>query len=204
MEQILFELLRNWPGALGRADPALVEDSLVLLPLLGEARSLIDVGSGGGLPGLPLKLARPELQVTLLEASHRKAALLVQLTARLGLSGVEVVADRAELAGHQPRHREAYDLATARALAALPVVAELCLPFVRVGGRLLAMRTARDDVDAALVAFAEMGGRLHDVVPAASTARARGTVVMVDKIEPTPVRYPRRPGVPARRPLGKL
>jgi 16S rRNA (guanine527-N7)-methyltransferase len=202
MEQILFELLQTWPGALGRPDPRLVDDALVLLPFLEDARSLIDVGSGGGLPGLPLAIARPDLRVTLLEANRRKAAFIVQAAARLHLGNVDVVAERAEVAAHVAGRREAYDVATARALADLPVVAELCLPFVRVGGRLLAMSTA----DAAHVDMTAgvLGGGDPEVRPAPSAARERGVVVVVPKLRPTPAAYPRRPGVPARRPLGKL
>src|SRR5919204_1688027 len=140
----LHRLIASWPGLVSDSDPSLVEDSLVLLDLLGDARTLVDVGSGGGLPGLPLKLARPRLRVTLLEANRKKAAFLTHATAVLGLEGVEVVAMRAEEAGRLPGLRDAFDVATARALAPMPVLAELCLPFVRPGGRLLAMKAAAD------------------------------------------------------------
>ena len=184
---------------MGWPDPALLEDSLVLLDFLppGPLR-LIDVGSGGGLPGLPLKLARPELSLTLLEANRRKAAFLVQAAAKLGLPDVEVIGARAEDAGRDPRHREAYDVATARALASMPVLAELCLPLVRVGGRLLAMKTAGEEVSGA---FELLGGGVPEVIPAPTAAHEEGTVVVVPKVAPTPPAYPRRPGLPARRPL---
>lgn len=205
MDQILFELVSSWPGLLGRPDPALIEDCLVLLPLLGGALTLIDVGSGGGLPGLPLKLARPDLEVTLLEANRRKAAFLVQACAQLGLDGVDVIAERAEVAGHDPRRRESYDLATARALAPLAVLVELSLPFVHPGGRLLAMKASLDDeVEAARQAIEVLGGAPPKVVAAPSPSRSRGQVVIVEKVTATPAAYPRRPGVPARRPLGSL
>src|SRR5438477_6686704 len=156
MNEILFNLISSWPGLVGRPDRALIEDSLVLLDFLppGPLR-VIDVGSGGGLPGLPLRLARPNLALTLLEANQRKAAFLVQATATLGLSDVEVVARRAEDAGHASRHREAYDFAFARALAPLPVLVELCLPFVAAGGRLLAVKTnAAAEAESARAAIA--------------------------------------------------
>lgn len=205
MDQILFDLLSAWPGVLGRPDPALVEDCLVLLPLLGGALTLIDVGSGGGLPGLPLKIARPDLEVTLLEANHRKAAFLVQAAAQLRLEGVQVLNERAEVAGHDARHRERYDVAAARALAPLNVLAELCLPFVRIGGRLLAMKASLDaELDAARPAIGLLGGGRPELVQAPSAARTHGKVVVVEKLAPTPARYPRRPGVPVRRPLGSL
>src|SRR5438477_12101078 len=127
-------MISDWPGLVSGAPGDLIEDSLVLLDHLGDARTLVDVGSGGGLPGLPLKIARPELAVTLVEADSGKAAFLVQACARLGLTDVEVVARRAEVVGHEARYRESFDVAVARALAALPVLVELCLPRVRLGG----------------------------------------------------------------------
>ncbi|TME17224.1 MAG: 16S rRNA (guanine(527)-N(7))-methyltransferase RsmG [Chloroflexi bacterium] len=202
MDQILFELLAAWPGLLGRPDLELVEDSLVLLDFLPESGRVIDVGSGGGLPGLPLKLARPALDLTLLESNGRKAAFLQQVVASLALSGVLVVRARAEAAGRLPAHREAYDIAVVRALAPMPVLAELCLPFVRVGGRLLAMKAhAEAEVRLALPAIEKLGGRLREVAPAPSAARSSGVVVVVSKERSTPAEYPRRAGLPARRPL---
>jgi 16S rRNA (guanine527-N7)-methyltransferase len=205
MDSRLSELARMisaWPGLVaGPAEP-LVQDSLVLLDHLGTAASLVDVGSGGGLPGLPLKIMRPELAVTLIEADQAKAAFLVQACAALGLREVEVVAQRAEDAGRDPGYREAFDVVVARALARLPVLVELCLPFVRVGGRLLAQKTETDDVARAGRAIELLGGSLERVVEAPSTLRRQGTVVIVAKVRPTPDAYPRRPGVPARRPLG--
>jgi 16S rRNA (guanine527-N7)-methyltransferase len=203
MNEILFNLISSWPGLISRPDRALLEDSLVLLDFLppGPLR-VIDVGSGGGLPGLPLRLARPDLRLTLLEANQRKAAFLVQAVATLGLAGVEVVARRAEDAGHAERHREAYDFALARALAPMPVLVELCLPFVAVGGRLLAMKTnAAAEAESARSAIDRLGGELVRIDAAASAARSLGEVVVVAKVRPTPPEFPRRPGVPSRRPL---
>ena len=199
----LAAMIAAWPGLVSDQDPGLVEDCLVLLPHLGGARTLIDIGSGGGLPGLPLKLARPDLQVTLLEANHRKTAFLTSTAGRLGLTGLEVVTARAEEAGKDPRFREGFEVATARALASMPTLVELCLPFLAVGGHLIAMKTDADaEVAAALPAIELLGGRLLEIVPAASKARARGQLVIVLKVGSTPSEYPRRPGVPARRPLG--
>ena len=203
MNEILFNLISSWPGLVARPDRALLDDSLVLLDFLplGPLR-VIDVGSGGGLPGLPLKLARPDLRLTLLEANQRKAAFLVQATAKLRLREVEVVALRAEDAGRDPRHREAYDFAVARALAPMRVLVELCLPFVAVGGRLLAMKAdAVAEAEAARDVIERLGGELVAVTPAASEARSLGQVVVVGKVRATPPEYPRRAGVPGRRPL---
>jgi 16S rRNA (guanine527-N7)-methyltransferase len=189
-------LLTAWPGLVSGDPRPLIEDCLALLPHLGAARSLVDVGSGGGMPGLPLKIARPDLSVTLLEADRRKAAFLVHATAQLELD-VAVVAERAETAARGPL-RESFDVAACRALAAMPELVELCLPFVRVGGRLLAMKGQVED---ATTAIAALGGGDPTVLPAPSLERAQGVVVVVPKLAATPDAYPRRPGVPHRRPL---
>jgi 16S rRNA (guanine527-N7)-methyltransferase len=197
----LARLIAEWPGLVGRPDLDLVMDSLVLLDHLGTAGRLVDVGSGAGLPGLALKIERPTLGVTLIEADQQKAAFLVQACATLGLNDVDVVARRAEEAGHDARYREVFDVAVARALAPMPVLAELCLALVRPGGRLLAQKTETDDVTTAHHAIEVMGGQLREVISAPSAARRKGTVVVVDKVRRTPDTYPRRPGVPSRRPL---
>jgi 16S rRNA (guanine527-N7)-methyltransferase len=197
----LAKMISEWPGLVARPDPGLIEDCLVLVAHLGDARRVVDVGSGGGLPGIPLKIVRPDLELTLIEADQDKAAFLVHACARLGLQGVEVVAKRAEEAGHDPRLRETFDVAVARALAPMPVLAELCLALVRVGGRLLAQKTEAEGMGAAGHAIEVMGGALSAVHESPTAARLSGTVVVIEKIRPTPSAYPRRPGVPARKPL---
>ncbi|HXN79058.1 MAG TPA: 16S rRNA (guanine(527)-N(7))-methyltransferase RsmG [Candidatus Dormibacteraeota bacterium] len=198
----LARLISEWPGLVSKpAAGELIEDSLVLLDHLGEATRVVDVGSGGGLPGLPLKIARPGLSMTLVEADQAKAAFLVRACAALGLRDVEVLARRAEEVGRDPLYRESFDVAVARALAPMPVLAELCLPLVRIGGHLLAQKTETEDVYGADRAIEVLGGVLNRVSAAPSGARSSGTVVVVDKVRPTPPAYPRRPGVPARKPL---
>jgi 16S rRNA (guanine527-N7)-methyltransferase len=200
----LARMIEAWPGLVSGPAAELIDDALVLLDHLAGDEMLVDVGSGGGLPGLALKLARPDLAVTLVESDRSKAAFLVQAAARLQLSGVEVLDRTAEEAGQDPHYRETFDVAVARALAPMPVLVELCLPLVRVGGRLLAQKTAAEDVARARHAIEVLGGALDSVAPAASTARQSGTVVIVRKIAPTPPAYPRRPGVPRRRPLYRV
>jgi len=197
----LARLIDGWPGLAAVPAAELIEDSLVLLGHLGAARRVVDVGSGGGLPGLPLTISRPDLSVTLVEADQAKAAFLVHACAVLGLAGVEVVARRAEDVGRDPRYRETFDLAVARALAPLPVLAELCLPLVRVGGRLLAQKTERESAAGAQGVIELLGGSQPIVIPTPSAARRTGTVVVVEKVRSTPARYPRRAGVPSRKPL---
>lgn len=193
-------LLVSWPGLVStraRQDVTeLVRDSLALVGHVGDAGSVVDVGAGGGMPGIPLKISRPDLRVTLIEADRRKAAFLVHAAAALDLE-LEVVAERAEDAARGPL-REAFDAAVCRALGPMPVVAELCLPLVRVGGRLLAMAGG---VEPFAEAARALGGGEPEAVPAPTGARASGRVVVVPKVAPTPARYPRRAGVPQRRPL---
>ncbi|HUY73398.1 MAG TPA: 16S rRNA (guanine(527)-N(7))-methyltransferase RsmG [Candidatus Dormibacteraeota bacterium] len=198
----LARMISGWPGLVAGPAADLVEDSLVLLGHLGTAVRVVDVGSGGGLPGLALKLARPDLSITLVEADHSKAAFLIQACAALGLRDVDVIARRAEEVGRDPAYREVFDVAVARALAPMPVLVELCLPLVRVGGRLLAQKTEQEDVEAARHAIELLGGSLVGAFAARSGARRKGTVVVVGKVRPTPDAYPRRPGVPSRKPLG--
>lgn len=185
-----------------------IGESLVLLEALEAdglfASPVIDIGAGAGLPGIPMKIAHPELQLTLLEANAKKAAFLRQAVESLGLSDVTVVNARAEEAGHDPDHREAYELALARAVAPLPVLVELALPFLSIGGTLASPKgeRAQDEADAAANALAECGGKLTDVrkLDLPWTAIAP-TLVIVRKVAATPARYPRRPGAPAKHPL---
>jgi 16S rRNA (guanine527-N7)-methyltransferase len=197
----LERMIEAWPGLVSAPAAGLIDDSLVLLDFLGDAASLVDVGSGGGLPGLALKLARPDLHVTLVDSDQGKAAFLIQAAARLRLSDAEVVGRPAEEVGQDTRYRERFDVAVARALAPMPVLAELCLPLVRVGGTLLAQKTEKEDVSSATHAIEILGGYLERVAAAHSQARAAGTVVVVRKVAATPAEYPRRSGVPRRRPL---
>ena len=178
------------------------------MPLLdrlqqGEALRLVDVGSGGGMPGLPLKIAFPALRVTLVESVGKKADFLRETVAELGLSDVEVVAQRAELAGAIPEHRDAYDWATARALGSLPVVVELCAPFLAPGGLLVAQRSGNLEADLLRAAPAFKALRLWSRAPVElEIAGLPGHGLIVgEKYAPTPEAYPRRPGLPRKRPL---
>ena len=209
--------LRSWSGranlvsasALADAERVLFLDSLALVPLLRRkqvsAARLIDVGSGAGFPGLVLKLVLPELDVVLLEATRKKASFLTWMAGQLGLGGVQVRAERAEEAGRDPELRESFDVATARALGPLPVVLELALPFCRTGGTLIAPRgasAAAAEAESSASVAAALGGRIAGVErPAIDGVAERTALVVVDKTGATPARFPRRTGVPAKRPL---
>ena len=169
---------------------------------LGDAA--IDIGSGAGFPGLPIKIVRPALRLTLLEAHARRAAFLDRLVQRLAVRGVTVVNARAEEAGRRPEHREAYDLALARAVAPLPVLVELALPFLRIGGALAAPKgsAARREVQQAAAALKACGGSVESIRPLdVPGAQTPPTLVIVRKTSATPERFPRRAGIPAKRPL---
>ncbi len=164
----------------------------------------VDVGSGAGFPGLPLKIAFPALRLTLLEATGKKTAFLQMVVERLGLSGVMVVTARAEEAGQDPAQREGYDLVLARALADMAVLAELTLPLARVGGWVVAQKgeDPATEVVAAHKAISTLGGRLAEVLPVAVPGlEAARHLVVLEKVAATPPGYPRRPGIPAKRPL---
>lgn len=173
------------------------------VPLLPGTR-LIDVGTGAGFPGLPLLIACPGIQVTLMEATGKKLAFLDHLAAVLGLQGVTTLHARAEEAGHLPEHRAAYDVAVARAVARLPSLVEYLLPLVKVGGRCIAMKgdTAYQEAADAQRALKTLGGRVQriDKVLLPGVAEAH-YLIIVEKVTPTPAIYPRKPGTPTREPL---
>jgi 16S rRNA (guanine527-N7)-methyltransferase len=180
-------------------------DALSALPLLDELgpRRALDLGSGGGVPGIVLALARPQIAWTLVDSVGRKTDALRSFASALGLPHVEAVAERAETLGRDPAHRGGYDLVTARACAALPVLAEYALPLLADGGTVLAWkgRIAGDELRAGSVAAPLLGGRL-DVRPSGVPALGDRRFVLITKVGATPDRYPRRPGQPSRRPLG--
>jgi 16S rRNA (guanine527-N7)-methyltransferase len=183
-------------------------DSLAALPQLDSLapREAIDLGSGGGVPAVPLAIARPGVRWTLVDSVRKKAAILAEVAAALRLSNVTVIADRAEALGRSPLHRERYDLVTARACAGLPVLAELALPLLVMGGSLVAWKgplgEADDEVRRGRAAIRQLGGGELRIVDPGIPALGGHRFVIVRKEHATDRRYPRRPGEPARRPLG--
>ena len=165
-------------------------------------RRLIDVGTGAGFPGLPLKILVPSLEVTLLDSLGKRVDWLRETAEALGLDGVACVHGRAEEI--PPQRREAFDFAAARAVAALPLLAELCLPYVKVGGQFLAMKSTDTEAEiaAAKGAIRLLGGRIEAVrdytVPTTDVVHR---LVVVRKLSPTPARYPRRFAQMKKQPL---
>jgi 16S rRNA (guanine527-N7)-methyltransferase len=165
----------------------------------------VDLGSGAGLPGLPLAIAHRSTSFTLIDSQRRRTEWAKATAAELGLFNVTVVQARLEDYG-RGKDRESFDVATARALGPLPVVAELGIPLLRIGGRLLVPRgqPSADELDRTSVACELLGGRIDGVIPNPSSPIDRvGFVVIMAKIAATSPRFPRRSGVPARTPLGQ-
>jgi 16S rRNA (guanine527-N7)-methyltransferase len=183
-------------------------ESLALLRVL-QNRDLvrspaIDVGSGAGFPGLPIKIARTEVDLTLVEATGKKARFLESIVAELDLAGVTVVHARAEELAHDPAHRGVYRLALARTVAPLPVLLELTLPFLAIEGVLATPKgsAAQRELRESTNALAELGGAIEAALSLESPVDGpQQTVILVRKTGPTPERYPRRPGMPSKRPL---
>jgi 16S rRNA (guanine527-N7)-methyltransferase len=192
-------------------------DALTLLPVLadlepreaekpadagaGDARQirLIDVGTGGGVPGIPLAIVAPQIHVTLLEATGKKAEFLRAATQALGLGNTTVTQDRAESLGQDRAHRETYDVAVARAVGRLAMVAELIVPLVRRGGLALAIKgeQAERELEEAAFALGKLGARFAGLAQTPT-----GRVIVLEKTTLTPRTYPRKPGEPKRAPLG--
>jgi 16S rRNA (guanine527-N7)-methyltransferase len=193
------EALVAGPGLTAVRDPAEarrvhVEDALAAAELVRDG-PVVDVGSGGGSPGIPLAAARPELHVDLLEAQRRKCAFLSSAAA--AFPNVTVVCARAEEHG-RGAGREAYGTALAQALAPAPVALEWCLPLVRVGGRVILL-VGEVDQDRAAAVAAAVGGAAPETV--AFPGATRRGLLLVAKVRPTPERFPRRPGAARKRPL---
>jgi len=167
-------------------------------------RRLIDIGTGAGFPGIPLKILYPSMRLTLVESVEKKANFCRHMVETLKLEATEVVTARGEDVGQMPAHREAYDWAVARAVANLPVLAEYLLPLVQVGGAMLAQKgqSGPAETHKAEKALKILGGRTRQLLPVTLPGVAdERFLVVVDKVAATPPQYPRKPGIPAKKPL---
>ncbi len=192
------------------------KDSLSCLMVTGDLSSLrlIDVGTGAGFPGVPLKVACPDMNLTLVESVTKKTEFLEELVSILNLKDVDIINERVEVIGQDPSHRSQYDWAVARAVASLPTLVEYLLPLVRIGGKILAMKGEgiQREYEESQAALNKLGGDegvvgevQYDFYPATEGGTgAHATshyLVTVKKVRQTPAEYPRRVGVPSKRPL---
>ena len=184
-------------------------DSLTIAPIITQERgerksvSLIDVGTGAGFPGIPLKINDGRISLCLLDSLAKRLGFLEEVVKELGLEDVTFVHARAEDAGRDPKRREKYDIATARAVASLPVLCEYCLPFVKKGGCFIAMKgKLEEELESGRKAIALLGGEIEEVkeftLPGTDINR---TIVVIRKVKPTPKSYPRQAGKPSKNPL---
>jgi len=189
----------------GRPANSNIPDTVPLSSRMERPWRCMDVGTGAGLPGLPAKILRPNLHLTLLEATGKKTVFLNHLVGKLGLEGVEIIHGRAEEWGQRRGYRESYDLVVARAVAELSVLVEYCLPFCCQGGCFIAQKSAAGleaELAAAQEAIEVLGGCVREVKSLDFPGLVPGRcLAAIDKITPTPEKYPRRPGIPTKRPL---
>jgi 16S rRNA (guanine527-N7)-methyltransferase len=181
-------------------------DSLTVLGELNRPtpECLVDVGTGAGFPGIPLKIMLPELKLTLVESVGKKAEFCRHVVEVLNLKDVVVLNLRAEEMGQMAQHRAQYDWAVARAVSSMPVLAEYLLPLVRLGGGMLAQKgeNAHAELQQAEKAFRILGGNLRRITPVMLPGVVEERyIVVVDKKATTPAQYPRRAGLPAKKPL---
>lgn len=182
-------------------------DSLTIskvVDLKKKGLKVVDVGTGAGLPGIPLKIVFPNLKLTLIEATIKKTRFLEQVISKLNLQEVEIIASRAETAAHDSSYREKFDVVISRALSALPNLVELMLPFCNIGGCCIAPKKGDigKEVEQSKKAIALMGGTLkgQNKVGLKEFDDSR-ILVIISKVKSTPVEYPRRPGMPGKRPI---
>ncbi|WP_300558559.1 16S rRNA (guanine(527)-N(7))-methyltransferase RsmG [Companilactobacillus sp.] len=185
-------------------------DSLILdffdEGLLTDELTLCDVGSGAGFPSIPLKIVNPNLKITIIDSLNKRINFLKGLVDKLGLENVSLVHGRAEELGQNKQYRENFDLVTARAVASMTVLTELCLPFVKKGGQFIAMKAdkADEELQEATYAIALLGGKVEKQESfALPNDEGLRNLIFVDKTKETPNKYPRKPGTPSKKPLVK-
>jgi 16S rRNA (guanine527-N7)-methyltransferase len=179
-------------------------DSLSIIPYIkNKNASLIDVGTGAGFPGIPLKISIDDLNITLLDSLDKRVKFLNEVVTLLNLKHIRAVHGRAEDYGIKAEHREKYDIAVARAVANLPVLLEYCLPFVKTGGIFIAMKGSNvDEIDTAKKALDVLGGQIAEVFETVlPDTDMKRSIIIIRKLRQTPTKYPRKAGKPSKEPI---
>ena len=179
-------------------------DSLLLLKFetLGQNIRIADVGTGGGFPGIPLKICRPDISLSLIESIGKKTKFLNHIVDKLELDGVDVINERAEMIAYSPEHREKYDFVVARCVARLPILCEYCIPLAKVGGKFIAFKGQEAEVELkeADSAIDKLGGKFEKI-EYDDTHPDRRALIFIEKVKNTPIQYPRQSGKATKKPL---
>lgn len=179
-------------------------DSISILEYVDDSKSIVDIGTGAGFPGIPLKIMNKSISVTLVDSLNKRVNFLNEVIQTLELKEIKAVHGRAEEFGKNTNYREKYEVAVSRAVARLNILTEYLLPTVKVGGRCICMKgpNAEEEIEEAKIAINLLGGKIKNieeiVLPETDIKR---TIIIIDKVKQTPNKYPRKPGIPAKNPI---
>jgi 16S rRNA (guanine527-N7)-methyltransferase len=179
-------------------------DSMTIAKYIGANKTLVDVGTGAGFPGIPLKIIRKDIQITLLDSLNKRVQFLNEIIKQLELKEVETIHGRVEEFGKNKKYREKFDYATSRAVANLTTLSEYLLPLVKIEGKCICMKgsTVKEEIDQSQKAIAILGGKIEEIeafqLPESDIDRH---IVLLRKIKQTPAKYPRKPGTPSKEPI---
>lgn len=179
-------------------------DSLTILDKVKNAKTLVDVGTGAGFPGIPLAIMCPQVKITLVDSLNKRLNFLQEVINELELTNVELAHSRAEEFGQNKKYREKFDIATSRAVANMSTLSEYLIPLVRVDGQVICMKAggAQEEINEAKKAINILGGEIKNIeefnLPESNISR---TIIVINKIKQTPIKYPRKPGMPSKEPI---